>query len=291
MSRDVHQIITDRILLRLETGTVPWRQPWKGGGPPHNLISRQPYRGVNVFLLNSTRFTAPSWLTFRQAQTLGGTVREGERSCPVVFWKWSEPDATQTESEPTPRRRAPLLRYYSVFNVEQCENVKIPGPPDSAPPQFHPLEQCDRLVARMPQRPRITHGGGRAAYCPGRDTVVMPNTTAFNTPESYYSTLFHELTHATGHASRLNRSGVTQPAGFGSDPYSREELIAEMGAAFLCGHCGLESHTLDDSASYIQGWLDRLREDRRLVVLAAAQAQRASDFIRGGAVPEEGVPA
>ncbi len=288
VSKDVYQIITDRIMALLESGTVPWRKPWKDGGPPQNLISRKPYRGVNVFLLNATRFASPFWLSFRQVQSLNATVRKGEHACPVVFWKRPEAEDEPTEAEPTARKRAPLLRYYSVFNVEQCENIRPTLVPKPETREFQPVEQCDRLVAQMPQRPKITHGASRAAYAPLQDIVTMPNTVSFDSAELYYSTLFHELTHATGHATRLNRPGITQPAGFGSDPYSREELIAEMGAAFLCGHCGIENSTITESASYIQGWLERLRNDRKLVVQAAAQAQKACDFIRGTAHQSEG---
>jgi antirestriction protein ArdC len=149
-------------------------------------------------------------------------------------------------------------------------------------------ERCEEIVHAMPKRPEIIHGKGRASYSPVEDRVFMPDAGMFNSPESYYSTLFHELTHATGHASRLARKEVMEPNSFGSDPYSREELVAEMGAAFLAGHGGIESQVLEPSASYIQEWLSRLKDDRKLVVHAAAQAQRACDFIRGSEPGMEG---
>jgi antirestriction protein ArdC len=280
LKKDVYQIITERIIALLESGTIPWRKPWKGGGPPQNLISRKAYRGINVFLLNSARFASPFWLSFKQVQFIGATVRKGEHALPVVFWKLRDVEGKGKEDGQKPTKRAPLLRYYKVFNVEQCESVKPSLLPKLQTDEFQPLEQCDRLVARMPKRPNIVHGGAHASYCPLQDKVTMPKAVLFDSPEFYYSTLFHELTHATGHASRLSRTGITEPAGFGSDPYSREELVAEMGAAFLCGHCGIENRTIEESAGYIQGWLDRLRNDRKLVVHAAAQAQKACDFIR-----------
>jgi antirestriction protein ArdC len=239
-----------------------------------------------VFILNATRFASPSWLSFRQVQSIGATVRKGEHACPVVFWKLRDVERTGKDEEPRKEKRVPLLRYYSVFNIEQCENVKPSLLPKLDAGEFQPIEQCDLLVAQMPKRPKITHGGTRAAYSPIQDTITMPNTVSFDSPEFYYSTLFHELTHATGHGSRLGRKEITEPSGFGSGPYTREELVAEMGAAFLCGHCGIQNRTLAESASYIQGWLDRLRNDRKLVVHAAAQAQKACDFIRGEEYPE-----
>jgi hypothetical protein len=140
----------------------------------------------------------------------------------------------------------------------------------------------------MPRRPAIEHGGGRACYCPERDTVSIPEANLFESPQAFYGTLFHELTHSTGHVSRLNRKEVANPSNFGSDLYSREELVAEMGAAFLSRHCEIENTTLDQSASYIQNWLERLKEDRKLVVHAAAQAQKACDFILDIKPEEEG---
>jgi antirestriction protein ArdC len=278
MRNDVYQIVTDRIMALLESGTIPWRKPWKGGEPPQNLVSRKPYRGINIFLLNASRFGSPYWLSFKQVQGIGAMVRKGEKAFPVVFWKMLDRDGDMGEGEK--KDRFPLLRYYKVFNVEQCDKVNPALLPKSETNEFEPIERCDQVVAGMPKRPKIVHGGARAVYCPVKDMVTMPNTVSFDSPEFYYSTLFHELTHATGHVSRLSRAGITGPIHFGSDPYSREELVAEMGAAFLCGHCGIENQTIEESAAYIQGWLDRLKDDRKLIVHAATQAQKVCDFIR-----------
>lgn len=273
MKSDVYQIITDRIIGLLESGTVPWRKPWKGGHQaPRNYVSGKPYRGINLFLLNAVSFPSPYWLTFRQAQSLDGRIKKGEKSFPVVFWKMFE------QEEDGEKKRIPFLRYHSVFNVAQCEGITIPTAP-AVNGTFQPIGTCDEVVAHMPKRPPITHGGSFACYYPRQDSVSMPDAKMFVSSEAYYSILFHELTHATGHSSRLNRKEVTDPVHFGSDPYSREELVAEMGAAYLCGHCAIERTTLDQSASYIQDWLTRLRDDRKLVVQAAAQAQKACDFI------------
>lgn len=285
MKKDVYQIITDRIVGLLEAGTVPWRRPWKGGEQaPRNYVSRKAYRGINLFLLHAAGFASPYWLTFRQVQSLDGRVKKGERSFPVVFWKVFEEQEDNGES-----KRVPFLRYHSVFNVAQCEGITVPAPPEASG-AFQPLDQCEAVVAHMPRRPVIATRGGRACYAPSEDTVTMPEPQLFESPEAYYSTLFHELTHATGHQSRLNRKEVTDPVQFGSDPYSREELVAEMGAAYLSGHCAIEDATLTQSASYIQNWLERLKDDRKLVVHAAAQAQKACDFILGKQITEEEAP-
>lgn len=251
---------------------------------PRNLVSKRGYRGVNVFLLHAMMHESPFWLTYNQARELGGHVKKGERACPVVFWKRLQVDDI---GEPTGKKIIPFLRYYSVFNVAQCEDI----PPDKIPVlngskrEHCPITEAESIVATMPQKPEIRHGGGRACYSPSFDRVDMPQPETFRSGQDYYSVLFHELTHATGHESRLNRNGVSGSDGewsaFGSTPYAREELVAEMGAAFLSGHAGIVERTLDNSAAYIQSWLARLKEDKRLIVQAAAAAQKAADFILG----------
>jgi antirestriction protein ArdC len=287
---NVYEIITQRIVASLEKGTIPWQKPWTtasaGDAMPRNLVSRKPYRGVNVFLLHAMSYASPYWLTFKQAQALGGNVRKGEKATPVVFWKWLDVEGNERDAQGKPKaERVPMLRYYSVFNVAQCDGISVPQPEGSdATKRTHsPIEAAEQIVETMPKRPAIAHGGNRACYSPALDRVDMPQAETFDTGEHYYSVLFHELTHATGHQSRLNRKGVAGSDGewsaFGSTPYAREELVAEMGGAFLCGHAGIVERTLDNSASYIAGWLERLKNDHKLVVIAAAQAQKAADFI------------
>jgi antirestriction protein ArdC len=286
MKDAVYQVITDRVMALLEQGTVPWHKPWRGGDMlPQNLVSRKPYRGVNVFMLHAMAYESPFWLTFKQAKEMGGNVRKGEHACPVVFWKWLDADGA---GEATGKRPVPMLRYYSVFNVAQCDGVTAPAI-EGTDREHSPIETAEKIVAAMPQRPEIRHGLDRAFYSPAADSVGMPSPERFETPENYYSVLFHELTHSTGHESRLNRKGVSggERAGFGSQSYSKEELVAEMGAAFLCGRAGIVERTIDNSAAYVASWLERLKDDARLVVLAAAQAQKAADFILGRQYGEE----
>jgi antirestriction protein ArdC len=281
--KDVYQIIADRIMEQLGKGEIPWRKPWNtSGATPKNYRTKKPYRGVNVFLLACRGYSSPYWLTFKQAKEKGGHVRKGEKGTPVIFWKIiSKPGANEGD----PERHIPLLRYYTVFNVEQCEGIEAP---EHETPTFEhdPIEEAERIVREMPERPSIEHDKQAAYYKPTPDTVGMPNRNTFEKVEEYYSTIFHELTHATGHGTRLAREGVVNATHFGSTDYSKEELVAEMGAAFLCGHCGIEQATLENSTAYIQGWLRKLRNEPKWVVLAAAAGQKAADFILGASAAQ-----
>ena len=273
MNTKSYERITEQITALLAQGTVPWHKPWKvNTGLPRNLVSKKPYRGINVFLLMAMSYESPHWLTFRQAIRLGGNVKKGEKACPVVFWKRMETEDKES-GEP---KKAPLLRLYHVFNVTQCEGLK--GAPEEIPmPATKPAE----IVARMPQPPALKHGMAQAFYSPSDDCVGMPERERFESEEGYYASLFHELIHSTGHEKRLNRGSITERNGYGSDPYCKEELIAELGSAFLCGYADIVDRTIDNSAAYLEGWLKQFQNDRTLIVSAAAQAQKAADFILG----------
>lgn len=269
----VYEIITSQILAELERGEVPWRRPW-GTLPPANLITKRPYRGINLFLLGLQGYGSQFWLTFNQAKQLGGNVRRGEHGTKIVFWKFDSYE-TEVDGEVEERKYA-FLRYYVVFNLEQTEGLKALL---DLPPAFA-IESAESIIRGMPNPPAFEQDF-RAAYIPSRDTVAMPSRTAFDSQEEYYSTLFHELTHATGHAKRLAREGFDTPQQFGSESYSREELIAEMGAAMLCGVSGIAQNTLANSAAYLKSWIARLKADSKLVITAASAAQKAADYIRG----------
>lgn len=282
----VYDIVTDRLVALLERGVVPWQKPWAqrdAAGElilPRNLVSGRAYRGVNVFLLGSAGYSSPYWLTFKQALDLGGHVRKGEKSTPIVFWKILEKDDAEA---PGGKARIPLLRYFSGFNLQQCEGIEAPAATAPAAPAstFSPIETAARIAADMPKAPTLTHNEARAYYRPITDTVNMPKQDLFRSEAEYYSTLFHELTHATGHAARLGRPGITELAAFGSAVYSREELVAEMGAAFLSAEAGILHHTAENSAAYLASWIQALKGDNKLAVIAAAQAQKAADWIMG----------
>jgi antirestriction protein ArdC len=282
---DAYARITERIVEALERGVVPWRCPWdRYRGLPRNLTSGKEYRGVNVFLLaivrQCTGYESPYWLTYKQAQERGGHVRKGEKGTGIVFWMWLDRETGETDDDGQPETdRVPLLRQYTVFNVDQCDGIEPPATADVQRHDWEPLAECERIVSAMPNAPEIRVGTDRACYIPRVDRVEVPHRHRFAQPAAFYGTLFHELTHATGHEKRLNRRPSDEPRYFGDPDYSREELVAEMGAAFLCGHVGIETETLDQSAAYLRGWIDVLKGDGRLVVTAAAQAQKAADYI------------
>jgi antirestriction protein ArdC len=265
---NTYQIITEKIIEQLEKGVVPWRKPWRTI-LPQNLISRREYRGINSILLNSLPFEHPYFLTFKQARGLGGFVRRGEKGLPVVFWRFIEEEET--------KEKFPLLRYYTVFNVSQCDGISVPV---VAARRFNPIEECDKTISGMPHCPAVEFGGNQAFYVPSRDLIQMPVRERFSEAEEFYATIFHELVHSTGHVSRLNRKGINESGvGFGSQTYSQEELVAEIGASFLNAKAGIVGRTIENSASYIANWLSALRSDKRMVIVAAGAAQRAADYI------------
>ena len=274
----VYEIITDRIMKKLEDGTVPWRMPWNANaGLPKNLVSRKEYRGINVFLTGSQGYESPYWLTFKQARELGGYVKEGAKGTPIVYCEHYTKEVVKGDE--VEEREISFLRYYTVFNVAQVDGIETP-PSNVTERPFNPINECEKIVADMPHPPELKVGvGGRAFYRSSEDAVYMPRAELFVSDEEYYSTLFHELVHATAHETRLNRRPSTERRSFGDEAYSKEELVAEMGASFLCATAGIEDATLDNSAAYIQGWLEALRDDKKLVILAAAAAQKASDYI------------
>ena len=281
MGFDIYAEVTGKIVSMLEAGVVPWRSPILGqihGGWPKNLDMGKDYRGVNVFLLAFTAwakgYASAHWLTFNQARQRGGSVKKGEKSSMVVFWKLYETRDERTDKLVT----VPVLRYFNVFNVEQCEGITMPDAPAA---EAAPIPAAERIVNGYEGRPEIEHRGGRAYYVPKQDAVHIPSPSRFTSGEAYYATLFHELAHSTGHSSRLDRGIDTKLAPFGSPDYGREELVAEMAAAFLCGHAGITPATVENSAAYIGGWIKTLKSDNRLAIAAAGAAQKAADWIRG----------
>lgn len=219
------------------------------------------------------------WLTFKQAQQKGGRVRKGEKATLIVFWK----QLTKTDPETDESVQIPLLRHYNVFNAEQCDGIT---PPDAEQLEQHmpPLERnsaAEEIVDGYRDPPAIEHRGGRAVYRPTLDRIEIPKPELFESSESYYATLFHELSHSTGHSKRLNRGLDTTLAPFGSPDYGKEELVAEMSAAFLAAACGISPPTIAQSAAYIDNWRTVLKGDKKLVITAAGAAQKSADWILG----------
>jgi antirestriction protein ArdC len=275
---DVYQIVTDRITTLLSAGVVPWRKGWTTTGLPKNLYTGKTYRGINPWLLTCAGFSSPYWLTYRQAQERGGNVRKGEKSSIAVFWKmYQRKEGTQPNGQDV-TRMLPVLRYYNVFNVEQCDGIDAPIV-QARTFEHEPIAAADALWDGWTDKPALLHRGNAAVYRRHTDRIIMPPREQFETPEDYYSVLFHEGTHATGHESRLARPTLTKGSKFGSQTYSKEELVAELGSAYLCGFCGIGERTLENSAAYIASWLQELKSDKTLIVHAAANAQKAADHI------------
>jgi antirestriction protein ArdC len=284
----VYEVITERIIQQLEAGVAPWQKPWRvrgKGGLPRNLVTGREYRGINVWILLSSGYSSQSWLTFKQARELGGHVRHSETGLPVVYWKFGTREIQ--DGDEIIEKPSVLCRYYTVFNVEQCEGLRIQAAqPVEDQPQPPPIEACEQVVAGWLGKPMIRHGGDCASYSKVLDLVQMPERSCFDSVEEYYSTLFHELTHSSGHPTRLNRTTLMDFERFGDHNYSREELVAEMGAAFLAGYCGIENRIIGNSAAYLAIWLGVLKNDSRMLLVAAGQAQKAVDLIFGVTLSE-----
>ena len=298
----VYERVTERITDLLTQGMIPWRKPWNAHvGPPRNGASGRFYRGLNVFMLSAAGFDSPWWFTPKQIGDLGAHIRKGEKVSWVHFFKpWipkgepADPLEIETdEVEISTRRPVLIIRAYRVVNLDQCE-----GPGIDAFRAKHPVETpqgndndaiaaCEEIVAGMPNPPAIRQGGDKAFYRPWTDVVHVPRREAFTSSEFFYSVLFHELSHSTGHPERLNRKTLTDGTPFGSQTYSQEELVAEMAAAFLCAEAGISDPTIDNSAAYLRGWLKYLKSDPKALVIAGAQAQKASDYILGWAGREQ----
>lgn len=275
---DVYTLITERIIEQLEKRTVPWQKPWTEAGLPRNLFSKKYYRGINLLLLSALGYEQNLFITFKQLKEIGGKVKQGEKGSPVVYWNYVDQKQDQTEDgeEQEPKKKA-ILRYYTVFNVAQCEDI-----PDGYIPAITKvigsIQTCEDIIAGMPQRPPIRHKEQKAFYNPLMDYINMPKKSSFGTAEAYYLTLFHELIHSTGHHSRLSRKNIIEMSEFGGDAYSQEELTAEIGACYLQSYTGINEE-YEQSAAYIAGWLGKLKGDKRFIYIAAAQAQAAADFI------------
>lgn len=289
---DIFQRVTDAIVRDLEQGTRSWIKPWTTASQKATTIrplrhDGTPYRGINVLILWSEAtelgYTSPTWMTYRQAQALGGQVRKDEHGTTIVYAKTIE----RTEDDPTTAEetveRIPLLRAYSVFNADQIEGLNTPAstrPPRTIEPVSTRINRADAFIAATGAT--IMHKGDRACYIPSRDIIEMPPYRQFidspmsSAAEAYYATLLHELIHHTSPAHRCNRDLGKR---FGDNAYAREELVAEIGAAFLCADLSITLDPRPDHAAYLAGWLTVLKSDKRAIFAAAALAQKATDWL------------
>lgn len=272
MSNKIYEMITNKIVEKLEKGTIPWRKPWINGVAV-NWKTKKAYRGINTMLLSGGEYA-----TFKQVKDAGGKVKKGSKSYLVVFWKLSKFKNEDEETGEKEEKTVPLLRYYKVFKIgEQTEGIE----PKQKEIEFNhnPITEGEKIIKGYINAPDYTYNSGRAYYKPSVDVVNVPPLKDFVKAEEFYSTSFHEMVHSTGHTDRLNREGVKGLASFGSETYSKEELIAELGASMLCGVAGIDNHTIENSASYIQSWLNALKNDKSLIVSASQKAQKAVDYI------------
>jgi len=288
----VFQIVTDQIMSMLEEGTVPWRKPWKGGMIPTSYQTKKAYRGMNVWMLNGVAlargFSSNWWITKAQVKKAGAWIQKDEfkKSTYVIFCKVKtykvDTDETDDQGNVIQEDRTRFTYWYhEVWNLDQVDGIEIPGA-DVEPKEANQiLEEAQAIVDGYQEGPEINQGGARAFYRPLTDQVQVPKLEDFQDSENYYHVLFHELAHSTGHQSRLDREGVTNSIMFGSHEYSKEELTAEMGAAFLSAMVGLTPRTIDNTAAYIDSWLRVLDNDRRMVVYAASKGQAAAERILG----------
>lgn len=283
MSTSIYARVTADIIAELERGTVPWVRPWSTAAEPlpRNVVSQQHYRGINLLVLSMQSFAhgyaSNQWLTFRQALKLGGCVRKGEKATAIVYYRPLERDP-ETETQDPPRRA--VVRTSAVFNLEQVAGLDHLSENQTVTEcVWKADEQAESILQRSGAV--ICHQGWRAYYAPTRDQIYLPVKSSFENRDGYYSTALHELVHWSGHRSRLNRALNRR---FGSESYAAEELIAEVGAAFLCAHCRIDA-TLQHAA-YIESWLRVLRQDTRAIFTAAAQAQKAADFLLANAAPQ-----
>lgn len=287
---DTYRRITEIVIQHLEKGQVIWRMGWSKKGLPRNVTTGLCYRGWNTFFLNFIglikEYAEPCYLTFKQAQARGGRIRKGETGYPIVYWAkiGGKEEGSATGENPTAEQAETYTRLvpkcYTVFNIAQTEGIDF-ALPATTQGTIAPIQRCEEVIEAMPAPPRIVWCGDRACYRRTTDTVHMPERQLFHSAEDMYATLFHELAHSTGHSSRLNRRELIEHDGFGGKNYSKEELTAELTASFLCGVCGIEQSTIENSAAYIKGWLKSLRNDRTLILKAAAHAQKAANYIQG----------
>lgn len=279
---DLYQIVTDKVIELLEQGVVPWQRPWKENGMPINMLSKRPYRGINLWLLNALPYESNCFFTWDQIKALGGSVLKDEKGHIIVFWKNVKKKPEEKNADGS-FATAPMLRYYKVFNLEQCKDIPVSiVPVQEAWKSPDPIMECESILNNIADMPLISFKGKAAAYYNVEtDEITMPKMKDFKTSHSYYATLWHELVHATGATKRLDRKTLVDRTSFGSESYAQEELIAEMGAAFLCQFTSILPFEIANHAAYIQGWLDVLKNDKKCIITAAGGAQKAVDWILG----------
>lgn len=283
-SADVYQMVTDKIMEQMNQGIIPWHKPWIFNGlGAISYATGNPYSLINQFLLGRPG----EYLTWNQIQEKKGHVKKGAKSQFVVFFKqvpFKEIEIDEEGEKHEVVKTYPVLRYYNVFHIEDCEGIQSRISTDEPVKALQPVDAAEAVVNGYFSREScklVVRESAEAYYSPGRDEVVVPEMAQYKIVEEYYSTLFHEMTHSTGHDSRLKR-GLGTFASFGSENYSKEELVAEIGSAFLCQKVGFDcDKAFKNSVAYLQSWLRALKNDKKLIVSAASKAEKAVNFILG----------
>lgn len=293
-TNNLYSQITNEIVKQLEAGIVPWQKPWQNGTFMGCVshTSGKPYSLLNQWLLN---YRSGEYLTYKQIQAEGGRVKAGEKANIVVFWHFVEKteleavcdeNGDEIETREIVTNRYPVLKSYHVFHIDQCEGIAPKFNNEAKKNEHEPIEVADEITKEYVEREGLKleiKNTDRAFYSPMLDRVEVPELAQYEIKEEFYSTLFHELTHSTGHAKRLNRDTLTKLAAFGDETYSKEELVAEIGAAFACQMVGIDcKKAFTNSVAYIQGWLRALKGDNKLVIAAAAKAEQAVNYIMNG---------
>lgn len=273
---NVYQMVTDRIISELEKGVIPWEKPWTGiRSGAFNRVSKKPYSLLNQMILKHVG----EYATFKQWQDLGGKIKKGAKSEIVVFWKILQVEEEKENGEKE-KKNVPVLRYFNVFHISQVDGVEPLENPFS---DVEPIEEADKIIKEYVDREHIDFeecASDRAYYSPTTDCVVVPKKEQYKFVNEYYSTTFHELVHSTGHKNRLGRLATGANAAFGSETYSKEELVAEIGSANIMNLLGIETtKTFRNTVAYIQSWLRVLKNDNRFIVSAASKAEKAVDYI------------
>ena len=277
---NVYEIVTNKIIECLDQGVIPWEKEWTSGLYA-NYTTKKEYRGINQLLLiaqsviNKKNYESPYWLTWKQIQKLKGTVRKGEKASIIVFYESKiieEEIINKDNEEEVKEKKISFLKYYHVFNYEQTENI-----PEIITPKNEYKKSCEEILKNMNEKP-VIKAGLNPAYQPTRDCIIMPHIDNFKSSDGYYSSLFHELIHWTGHSSRLDRF-TDGSLKFGSEVYSKEELIAELGSSYLCHIAGIEKETVKNHTAYIRGWLEALNNDKKLIINASSHAGKGVNFI------------
>ena len=286
---DVYQTFNQLILEKLEQRIIPWQRPWNAKGMPSNYLTKKPYHGINLWILLSFQHEHPFYLTFKQAESLGGKVKKGSKAIPVCYWNYVYKHKETGKSVPAELvRDYPIdslnkigfLKEYKVFPIQSIEGIIWDLPEPALDNLIPPIEQCEQVYEQMLNPPKVVHEKEEAYYNPKLDLINLPPKQRFKTPEVFYAVLFHELVHSTGSLNRLNRPGVAEMDYFGSTLYCKEELIAEMGAGYLCGLTGIQScFLIDNQTAYIQNWIAKLKNDKQLLIEAASKAQKAVEYI------------